>query len=63
MQENCTKVEKAMFTIANGKPANKVVAHWAQKLVNRKLRRYAFLDLGATSRGALEEDEQDLDNT
>jgi hypothetical protein len=36
-----------------------------QKLANRKLIRYAFLDLGlgATSGAAPEEDKQDLDNT
>jgi hypothetical protein len=37
VQENCTKVENVMFAIADGKSANKVVAHWAQKLANSKL--------------------------
>ncbi len=33
------------------------------KLANRKSQRYAFLDSGATSGGAPEEDKQDLDDT
>ncbi len=35
----------------------------AQKLHNRKSRRFAFLDSGATSGAAPEEDAPDLDNT
>ena len=52
-----------MLAIADGQPTNKVVAHWARKLANRKAQRYAFLDLGATSGVALEEDKQVLNNT
>jgi hypothetical protein len=55
--------EKAMLATADGQLTNKVAAHWAQKLANRKAQRYAFLDSGATSRAALEEDKQDLNNT
>ncbi len=44
-------------------PPNKVTVDWAQKLANRKAQWYAFLNLGATSRTYLEEEEQDLDNT
>jgi hypothetical protein len=58
-----TNVEMAMSAIAKGIPSNKVAAHWAQKLQNRKSRRFAFLDSGATSRAALEEDAPDLDGT
>ena len=58
-----TNVEMAMLAIAKGIPTNKVAAHWAQKLQNRKSRRFAFLDSGATSRAAPEEDALDLDNT
>jgi hypothetical protein len=32
-------------------------------LTNRKARQYAFLDSGSTSGAALEENEQDLNNT
>jgi hypothetical protein len=53
----------AMIAIADGKPTNKVAVHWACKLANRKARQYAFLDLGATSGAAPEEDEPDLDDT
>ncbi len=52
-----------MLTSTDGQPINKVAVHWAHKLANRKLRRHAFLDSGATSRAAPEEDKQDLDNT
>ncbi len=52
-----------MSAITTGSPPNKVAAHWAQKLQNRKLRRFAFLDSGATSRAAPAEDKLDLVNT
>ncbi len=53
----------AMLTSTDGQPTNKVAAHWARKLANRKSHWYTFLDLGATSGAALEEDKQDLDDT
>jgi hypothetical protein len=56
-------VEKAILAIADGQLTNKVAAHWAQKIANRKSQRDAFLDSGATSRAAPEEDKQDLNNT
>jgi hypothetical protein len=52
-----------MIAIADGQPTNKVAAHWASKLANRKARRYAFLDLGATSGAAPEKDKPDLNDT
>ncbi len=52
-----------MLAIADGQPTNRVAVHWACKLANRKVRRYAFLDLGATSQSAPEENKQNLDNT
>jgi hypothetical protein len=52
-----------MSAIAKGISSNKIAAHWAQKLQNRKSRRFAFLDSGATSGAAPEEDAPDLDNT
>ena len=48
-----------MSAITTGSPPNKVAAHWAQKLHNKKLRQFAFLDLGATG-AAPAEDEPDL---
>jgi len=58
-----TNIEKAMAAIITGRPPNKVAVHWVQKLHNRKLRRFAFLDLGATSGAAPAEDEPDLVHT
>ena len=58
-----TNIEKAMSAIITGRPPNKVAVHWVQKLHNRKLRRFAFLDLGATSGAAPAEDKPDLINT
>jgi hypothetical protein len=52
-----------MSAIGTGSPINKVAAHWARKLHNRKLRRFTFLDSGATSGAAPEEDKPDLVNT
>ncbi len=52
-----------MLASTDGQPTNKVAVHWALKLANRKSRRYAFLDLGATFGAAPEEDKQDIDNT
>ncbi len=52
-----------MSAIGTGSPINEVAAHWARKLHNRKLRRFAFLDSGATSGAAPEEDIPDLVNT
>jgi hypothetical protein len=52
-----------LSAVGNGSPPNKVAAHWAQKLHNRKLRRFTFLDLGATSGAAPAEDEPDLVDT
>jgi hypothetical protein len=52
-----------MSAIVTGSSPNKVAAHWAQKLHNKKLRRFAFLNSGATSGAAPAEDEPDLVNT
>jgi len=52
-----------MSAIVTENPPNKVGAHWARKLHNRKLRQFAFLDSGATSGAAPAEDEPDLINT
>jgi hypothetical protein len=52
-----------MLASKDCQPTNKVAAHWARKLTHQKSRRYAFLDLGATSGAAPEEDKQDFDDT
>ena len=62
-EESHTNIERAMSAIGPGSPTNKVSAHWARKLHNRKLRRFAFLDSGATSGAAPAEDEPDLVDT
>jgi hypothetical protein len=61
--ESTTNVEMAMLAIVKRIPSNKVATHWVQKLHNRKSRRFAFLDSGATSGAAPEEDAPDLDDT
>jgi hypothetical protein len=61
--ESTTNIEMAMLAIVKGIPSNKVAVYWAQKLHNRKSRRFAFLDSGATFGAAPEEDALDLDNT
>ena len=63
ISESHTNLERAMSAIVNGSPPNKVAVHWAQKLHNRKLRQFTFLDLGATSRAASAEEEPDLVDT
>ncbi len=62
-QEHPDKGDMAMLASTDGQPTNKAAAHWARKLANRKSCWYAFLELGATSRAAPEEDKQDLDDT
>ncbi len=51
-----TNIESVMSVLTDTRPGNKVVAHWAQKLENRKARRTGILDSGATSGVAPEED-------
>jgi hypothetical protein len=63
ISESHTNIEKAMSAILTGNPPNKAAAHWARKLHNRKLRRFAFLDSGATSGAAPAEDKPDLVDT
>jgi len=63
ISESQTNIEMAMSAIGTGSPINKVVAHRARKLNNRKLRRFAFLDSGATSGAAPEGDKPDLLDT
>ncbi len=55
INDNRSIIGSTEVAIADGQPTNKVAAHWAQKLANRKAQQYAFLDSGATSRVASEE--------
>jgi hypothetical protein len=61
--KSTTNVERAMAAIVKESPTNKVAVHWVQKLHNRKSRRFTFLDSGATSGAAPEEDKPDLEDT
>jgi hypothetical protein len=58
-----TSIDMAMTTTAVTSPVNKVVAHWARKVINRRLQKTGILDTGATSREAPEEDEDAFENT
>ena len=42
---------------------NKVAAHWARKIANRKARKTGILDLGATSGAGPEEDADKFEDT
>jgi hypothetical protein len=44
-------------------PVNKVAAHWAQKVISRRLQKTGILDTGATSGAAPEEDEDAFEDT
>jgi hypothetical protein len=44
-------------------PINKVMAHWAQKVINRRLQKMGILDTGATSGAAPDEDEDAFEDT
>jgi hypothetical protein len=61
--DSTISVDKAMTTTTATSPANKVVAHWAQKVINRKLQKTGILDDGATSGAAPEEDEDAFEDT
>jgi hypothetical protein len=52
-----------MQAIAITRQGNKVAAHWAQKLENRKAQSHGILDTGATSGAAPADDEECFDNT
>jgi hypothetical protein len=53
-----TSVDWAMNATTDISWANKVAAHWAQQIKNRKLHKMGILDTGATSGAAPEEDEE-----
>jgi hypothetical protein len=56
-------VDMAMTTTTVISLVNKVTAHWAQKLINRRLQKMGILDTGATSGAAPEEDEDAFEDT
>ena len=59
-----TNVDKVMTATTANYPTNMVMAHWARKLNNRKLRKMGMLlDTGATSGAAPEADAECFCNT
>ncbi len=52
-----------MSVLTDTRPGNKVAAHWARKLENRKEQRTGILDSGATSGAAPEEDKGQFDDS
>ena len=58
MEDTNASVDWAMTATTDIGPANKVVAHWTQKIKNRKQRKMGIVDTGAASGAAPEEDEE-----
>ncbi len=61
--DSTIRVDKARTATTATSPVNKVAAHWAQKVINRRLQKMGILDTGATSGAALEEDEDAFEDT
>jgi hypothetical protein len=61
--DSTISVDKAMTTTTATSPVNMVAAHWAQKVINRRLQKTGILDTGATSGAAPEEDEDAFEDT
>jgi hypothetical protein len=61
--DSTISIDKAMTATTATSLVNKVVAHWAQKAMNRRLQQTGILDTGATSRAAPEEDEDAFEDT
>ncbi len=61
--DTTTSVDMAMATTTVTSPINKIAAHWAQKVINRRLQKTGILETGATSGAALEEDEDTSEDT
>jgi hypothetical protein len=55
--------DMAMTATTVTSPANKVAAHWARKVINRRLQKTGILDTGAMSGAAPEEDEDAFEDT
>ncbi len=56
-------VDKAMTATTVTSLINKVAAHWARKVINRRLQKTGILDTGVTSGAAPEEDEDAFEDT
>ncbi len=56
-------VHKAMTATTVTSQVNKFAAHWARKVIHRRLQKTGILDTGATSGAASEEDEDAFEDT
>jgi hypothetical protein len=56
-------VDKAMTATTATSPVNRVVVHWARKVINRKLQKTEILDTEAMSGATPEEDEDAFEDT
>ncbi len=61
--DTTTSVNMAMTTTTVTSLVNNVTAHWAQKVINRRLQKTRILDTGAMSGAALKEDEDAFEDT
>ncbi len=61
--DSTISVDKAMIATTATSLVNKVAAHWAQKVISRRLHKTGILDTGATSGAAPEEDKDAFENT
>jgi hypothetical protein len=61
--DSTTRVDKAMTATTATSLVNKVAAHWAGKVTNRRLWKTGILDTGAKSGAAPEEDEDAFEDT
>jgi hypothetical protein len=52
-----TDIARVLSVVSDARPSNKVAAHWARKIENRRARKTGILDSGATSGAAPVEDE------
>jgi hypothetical protein len=62
-EEKPTNVEIILSAQAGNSNLNKVAAHWARKIANRKTRKTGILDSGATSGAGPEEDTDKFKDT
>jgi hypothetical protein len=61
--DSTISVDKAMTATTATSPVKKVVAHWARKVIYRRLQEMGILDTGATSGAAPKKDEDAFEDT
>ena len=57
IKDNHTNIARVMSVVTDTRPGNKVAAHWACKIENRRMQKSGILDSGATSGAVPVEDE------